>query len=97
MAESSGDRMSELNEIHLPFFKKRDVYFYLFQEFRILYPPHVKIPSKSYFNSTWKYYCRHIKVRKLGRFAKWSTSEHLRKSIHDALCRKEFKTVEELP
>ena len=96
MAETSGDRMPDWNEIHLPFFKKRDVYFYLSQEFKILYPSDVKVPSKSYFYSTWKKYCRNIKVRKLGRFAKCSTCEHLRKSIHDALCRKDFKTVHEL-
>ncbi len=93
MAETSGDKMPDLEEIHLPYFRKRDVYMYFKQEFRILHSSNIKCPSKSYFYSTWKQNCRSIKVRKLGRFAKCSTCEQLRHSISEAVARRDYKNL----
>ncbi len=93
MAESCGDKMPDVDEIHLPFFRKRDVYVHFKQEFRLLNPPTIKCPCKSYFYSTWKAQCRSIKVRKLGRFAKCTSCEQLRRGISDALARRDYNTV----
>ncbi len=94
LAEGSGDKMPDTDEVHLPFFRKRDVYQYFQKEFEILYGSTLKCPCRSYFYRIWKKDCRNIKVRKLGRFAKCSTCEQLRKSISDAVSRREYKTVE---
>ncbi len=93
MAENSGDMMPDQDEIHLPHFRKRDVYQFFKDEFTILHGVDVKCPCKSYFYKTWKRHCRHIKVRKLGRFAKCTTCEQLRKSIHDAAARRDYKSL----
>ncbi len=93
MAETCGDRMPDNEEVHLPYFRKRDAFSYFTEEFKILHSADVKCPSKSYFYSTWKKDCRNIKVRKLGRFAKCSTCEQLRSSIHDAASRRDYKSL----
>ncbi len=92
-ADNCGDKMPDLNEIHLPYFRKRDVYAHFKDEFSILNNTGVKCPSKSYFYGTWKKYNRNIKVRKLGRFAKCTVCEQLRKTIHDAAARRDFKNL----
>ncbi len=93
LAESCGDLMPDVNETHLPFFRKRDVFSYFKEEFKTLYPLSEKCPSKSYFYSTWKRNCRSIKVRKLGRFAKCSTCERLRRAISDAVAKRDHKNL----
>ncbi len=93
LAESSGDKMPDSEEIHLPFFRKRDVYGYFVDEFKLLYTDSIKVPTKSYFHRTWKRHCWNIKVRRLGRFAKCSICEKLRKGIHDATAKRDYKTL----
>ncbi len=93
MADNCGDKMPDLDEIHLPYFRKRDVYAYFKDEFRILNNSNVKCPTKSYFYRTWKIYNKNIKIRKLGRFAKCTACEQLRKTIHDAAARRDFKSL----
>ncbi len=93
MAERCGDKMPDRDEIHLPYFRKRDVYSYFKEEFRLLHPPSIKCPSDSYFYSTWKKHCRMFKVRKLGRFAKCTTCEQLRKSISDSVAKRDYKSL----
>ncbi len=93
MAENCGDKMPDQDETHLPYFRKRDVYAQFKNEFGILNGTEVKQPCGSYFYKTWKRFCRSIKVRKLGRFAKCTTCEQLRKSIHDAASRRDYKNL----
>lgn len=95
LAQMSGDKMPDHDEIHLPYFRKRDVYKYFVDEFKVLNGNNVKYPCRSYFYRAWKQYCNTIKVRKLGRFAKCTTCVQLRKLIHDAAARRDFKCVEE--
>lgn len=94
LAESCGDKMPDANEIHLPFFRKRDVYVYFKEEFNILYSTPTKCPGKSYFYRVWKRSCNTIKVRKLGRFAKCTLCEQLRKSIFGATAKRDHKLLQ---
>ncbi len=93
LAESSGDKMPDHNEIHLPYFRKRDVYVFFKEEFKLLNSTEVKCPSRSYFYKTWSQYCSTIKVRKIGRFAKCSTCVKLQKFVHDAASARDFKSL----
>lgn len=56
-------------------------------------PADKKCPSRSYFYRVWKRHCKTIKVRKLGRFAKCTICEQLRKPIHDAASRRNYKNL----
>ncbi len=84
LADNCGDKMPDSAEIHLPFFRKRDVLHSFKDEFRILYPIDVSLPSNSYFYRVWRQYARNIKVRKLGRFAKCTICEQLREGLAEA-------------
>ncbi len=84
LAENCGDKMPDTSEIHLPFFRKRDVLRSFKEEFRILYPIDVCLPSTSYFYRIWRKYAKNIKVRKLGRFAKCTICEQLREGMAEA-------------
>ncbi len=98
LADSTGDRMPDINEIHLPFFKKRDVYNYFVKEFKQLHPDpsKEKLPTRPYFYSSWKRCCDHIKVRKLGRFAKCAICEQLREARSKALIRNDLKELKQI-
>ena len=93
LAESCGDMMPDVHEIHLPFFRKWDVYAHFKNELNILFNNNEKCPCKSFFYRTWKIHCRKIKVRKVGRFTKCTTCERLRKAIGDAVANHDLKTV----
>ena len=76
-----GDRMPNSDEVHLPFFRKRDVYLRLASYLRGITCPN--IPTGHYFAKMWRSFCRHIKVRKVRRFAKCATCETLKSPLRD--------------
>lgn len=92
-AESSGDKIPDTGEKHLPYFRKRGVYNFFKEEYKYLNPTTVQCSSKSYYYRTWKWYCKNIKVRRLGRFAKCTICEMLPSSISEALGRRDYNTV----
>lgn len=84
LAENTGDKMPDSNEMHLPFFKKKEVFLTFVDEFNDLYPSS-KAPTEDYFLRTWKFNCFHVKVRKNSRFTKCDTCEHFRMALHTAV------------
>ena len=72
--------MSDNNERHLPLFQKKAVYEMFRSQHKILYPSQ-NVPSLSYFYSTWKTFCSHVKVRRVQRFTKCTECEYIRDSM----------------
>lgn len=83
IADNTGDRMPDVNEVHLPFFKKTDVYDHFLKDFAELHSRNP--PSFNYFCKIWRKYCPSVKVRKVTRFTKCSRCEELRAAIEDAV------------
>lgn len=82
LAESTGDRMPDSDERHLPFRTKKEVYAHFMEEYnRVRTAKEASLPSANYFFRTWKLNCRHIKVRKTTRFTKCDTCEQLKSEI----------------
>ena len=77
LASSTADDMPDRAEKHLPLFQKRPVYEMFCDQYDVLYPGKA-FPTLSYFYTTWKKYCSHIKVRRIHRFMKCSECEYLR-------------------
>ncbi len=88
LAESTGDLMPDVNEHHLPYFRKKEVYNEFRKEFPLLYGSK-RIPHYAYFISTWKQFCFRIKVRKFRRFAKCTICEQLRTTIKEAVSKRQ--------
>lgn len=53
------------------------------QDYKRLYDK--EPPSEVYFHQIWRKHCKHVKVRRLTRFAKCSRCEQLRREIEIAL------------
>lgn len=95
LADSIADRMPDSGELHLPFFRKRDVYKHFRNEMKLLNPTGDRpIPSKCYFLKIWKETCGNIKVRKTSRFAKCEICERLRAELAEAICK--FKQTSDI-
>lgn len=86
VAESTGDKMPDNNEQHLPFYKKEEVYKNFVEEFNKLNQT-IQPPSKNYFYRTWKSYCKEIKIRKHNRFSKCEICENLKDELRRAVTR----------
>ncbi len=81
LAEATGDRMPDCNEMHLPFHQKGEVYEQFKKDFEKIngnISAQKKVPGQSYFHRVWKAECPHIKVRKATRFSKCEICESLR-------------------
>ena len=74
MVDAVAEFMPNNDEVHLPFFRKEDVFEIFKLEFQKLYPSR-PIPSESYFLSTWKNHRFQVKVRKHHRFTKCDTCQ----------------------
>ncbi len=86
IVDDTADRMPDNGELHLPFFRKEEVYNIFKLEFKKLYPSR-EVPSQSYFLSTWKKNRFKVKVRQDTRFTKCTTCERLRSAKADAIRR----------
>ncbi len=87
LGEDCSERMPDTNELHLPFFQKREVYALFVNEYKKLYPG--SVPSDHYFFSVWKKNCSQIKVRKASRFTICEVCEEIRSSMKDAIIKGE--------
>lgn len=83
VADNTGDQMPDRNEVHLPFFRKDDVYVHFKEEFALIHD--VEPPSFEYFRQVWRKHSSNIKVRKVMRFSKCGRCEELRASIQHAI------------
>lgn len=84
LSEDCSDRMPDSGELHLPFFRKYDVYTQFVDEYRKLYPSS-DAPTQHYFLRTWKEHCRNIKVRRSTRFTICDECERLREALRKAI------------
>lgn len=84
LSEDCSDRMPDSAELHLPFFRKYEVYAHFTDEFKRLYPG-AEPPTQHYFLRTWKSDCRNIKVRRTSRFTICDQCEQLRSALHKAI------------
>lgn len=84
IVEDTADLMPDRDEIHLPFFRKNDVYELFVRDFKKLYPKSL-VPTSSYFYYIWKKYKSNVKVRRDTRFTKCSTCERLRDALEEAI------------
>lgn len=84
LSEDCSDKMPDCDELHLPFFKKHEVYSLFVVEFRKLYLSR-EPPSSQYFLRCWKQHCRNIKVRKSSRFTVCEECERLRAALNSAV------------
>ena len=73
--------MPNSDEVHLPFFRKTDVYLRLASEVRGISCPN--IPTGHYFPKTWRSFCRHVKVRWVRCFSKCARCERLKSALRD--------------
>lgn len=83
LADNTGDRMPDRREMHLPFFKRGEVYEHFKSDFTQLHNPNP--PSSTYFFQVWNKFCAHVKVRKISRFAKCARCEQLRNALQEAV------------
>ena len=84
LSEDCSDKMPDSSELHLPFFRKYEVYSRFVVEYKTLYPG-ASPPSRQHFLRTWKMECRNIKVRKTARFTVCEECERLRSALKDAI------------
>ncbi len=87
LAELTAEKMPDKSEVHLPFYRKKEVYNHFISEYKHIYEG--LPPTKSYFYKVWKQSCSHIKVRKRGRFTICSICESIRLQLEGAIKRKE--------
>lgn len=83
VAESSGNFMPDMSEIHLLFFLKRQVYKHFQREYHLLYADDPS--SSSYFVRRWKQAWCEVKVRKINRFLHCALCVELDTAIRRAL------------
>lgn len=76
LADDTGDKIPDNTEEHLPFFRKRDVHEQFVKKYALLHEG--TSHTQAYFASTWKVFCRNIKVQRLSILAKYSVCEQLR-------------------
>lgn len=97
LADSTADYMPNVSEIHIPFFRKGDVYRAFVREHSILYGS--KPSTQSYFFHIWKHFCSQIKVRKIRPFSNCSRCDELRdalaKAVQDGLSVSHLKKEKE--
>lgn len=84
LSEDCSEKMPDREELHLPFFRKRDVYTHFVEEFNKLYQAKDP-PSSNYFLRVWKQNCRNIKVRKSSRFTVCDECDELRAALNNAI------------
>ncbi len=92
LVDETAERMPDNGELHLPFFRKEEVYDVFKCEYKRLYPTR-EVPCQSYFLSSWKKCKFKVKVRQDTRFTKCSTCERLRSALSTAI-RKSLPTDE---
>ncbi len=86
LAENTGDKMPDINEMHLPFHTKMEVYAHFKEEYKKTSSSSLAgFPSANYFLRTWKSSCRFIKVRKRNRFSKCDICERLKDEMKIAV------------
>lgn len=86
MVDETAEKMPDNGELHLPFFRKEDVYEVFILQFKKLYPTK-DFPGKSYFYASWKKHRFNVKVRQETRFTKCGTCERLRAALAEAIRR----------
>ena len=84
LSEDCSDRMPNKPEVHLPFFRRSDVYNHFVNEYNRLYPSQ-SIPASSYFMRVWRQSVDHIKVRRTHAFTVCDECEQLRRALHAAV------------
>jgi len=84
IADECGEKVPDVDEQHLPFFRKTNVYDIFCQEFHLL-EERFRLPSKAYFLRTWKKFCPSVKVRKYRRFSKCTICEEIDSAIKSAI------------
>ena len=89
LSEDCSNSMPDRNEVHLPFFSKREVYSLFENEYRSLYcsdpDSGCRPPRPSYFFWIWKHSCNSIKVRKTSRFTICDECEEIRSALRQAV------------
>lgn len=83
LGEDCSEKMPDTNELHLPFFQKKEVYCLFLSEYKKLYSD--PAPTSHYFMFIWKHNCQHIKVRKVSRFTICDICEEIRSGMKEAL------------
>ncbi len=84
LSEDCSDRMPNRPEVHLPFFRRCDVYELFTKEHSSLYPGRT-VPSVPYFMRIWRQCTDHIKVRHNHGFTVFNECEQLRRALNDAV------------
>ncbi len=83
LSEDCSEKMPDVDELHLPFFQKTEVYDLFVHEYKKLYT--TSPPTAHYFMFTWKENCRQVKVRKTSRFTICDECDKIRVGMRDAL------------
>lgn len=83
-AFETGEKMTDCNDLHLPFFKKPQVYDVFEEDFKNV---HVGDPTETYdsFSYIWKNNCSEVKVRKSTHLTKRTKTEFLRFALREAV------------
>lgn len=84
LSEDCADKIPNKPEVHLPFFRREDVYKQFKREHGQLYDAR-PVPTQPYFLKTWRSLLDHIKVRRAHGFTVCDECEQLRKAHHDAI------------
>ncbi len=86
LAESTGDKMPDSDERHLPFHTKNEVFGHFKEDFKRTASSTLEgLPSLAYFLRIWKSECRFIKIRKNNRFSKCEICEKLKDEMKRAI------------
>ena len=84
LVDNTADSMPDNGELHLPFFRKDEVYGIFKSEYKTLYPTR-ETPSQSYFLHIWQKERSKVKIRQNTRFTKCNTCERLRSAKAEAI------------
>lgn len=84
LSEDCSDKIPNKPEVHLPFFRRSDVYIHFLNEHNTLYPNN-QPPSSAYFMRVWRRCVDHIKVRRNHGFTMCDECDELRRALHLAI------------
>ena len=84
LSQDCSDKIPNKPELHLPFFRRSDVYSHFATEHNSLYPSQ-QVPTSSYFMRIWRTFCDYIKVRRRHGFTMCDRCDELRKALHHAV------------
>ena len=84
LSEDCSDRIPNKPEVHLPFFRRSEVYDLFVNEHNTLYPSN-PAPKSTYFLRVWRTFLDHIKVRRTHGFTVCDECDQLRRALQNAI------------